>query len=136
MSKVVDSGSFAVFPFVLDGTHGFGRCIRVFLDDSSSSSSSSESDMIPAGIAIVLSDIASIPASWQNMANCLNPGAIGNVATLSLPSLMRFVYPSPQNSSHPLPFVRSPHSSRFLRFEVCVCAQCCGLNNRTLPSGT
>jgi hypothetical protein len=92
--------------------------------------------MMPAGIATVSSDIASIPASSQNIANCLNPGAIGKVALLSLPNLIRFVNPLPQNNSHPFPVVRSPQFSRFFLLEVCDCAQCCGLNSLTFPPVT
>jgi hypothetical protein len=137
ISNVVPfSGSFAVLSAVLVGAHGFGNCLRAFDCSSSSSSSDSESEMMPAGIATVSSDIASTPASSQKIANELNPGAIGKVATLSIPNLIRFVNPSPQNNSHPFTVVRLPQFSRFFLFEVCDCAQCCGLNSLTFPSGT
>jgi hypothetical protein len=79
--------------------------------------------MIPAGIAIVLLDVASIPASWLKIANCLILGAMGKVATLSLPNLIRFVNPFPQYGSHPFPSVRSPQVPRFFLLEVCDCAK-------------
>jgi hypothetical protein len=120
MSNVVAfPDSFPVASLVFDGVHGSDSCLRALDWSSSSSPSESESEMMPAGIATVSSDIASIPASSQKIANCLYPGAIGKVATLSLPNLIDFVYPLPQNSSHPFPVVRSPQFSRFLLFEVC-----------------
>jgi hypothetical protein len=124
------------FGLLLDfvDVHGAWRRFRSF--KLSSSSSSSESEMIPAGIAIVTLDVASIPASWQTTANCLNPGAMGKVATSLFPNLICFVNPFPQYSLHPFPSVCSPQVSRFFLFDVCDRAQCCGLSNLTLPSGT
>jgi hypothetical protein len=112
--------SFSVPAFVLAELHGFSRRFRLLEIFPSFSSSSSATEMIPAGIAIVSSDDASIPASWQKIANCLNTSANGKVATLSSLNLIRFVNPSPQNSSHPFPSVRLPQVYLFFRFEVCV----------------
>jgi len=97
-SVVLFSDAVSVLSLVFDGAHGFESCRRTLDWSSSSSSSVSESEMMPAGIATASSDIVSIPASSQKIENCLNPGAIGKVATLSLPNLIRFVNPSPQNN--------------------------------------
>jgi hypothetical protein len=104
----------------------------------SASSSSSSSLIMPLGIAIGFPMWSRRSASTQKASNFENPGASENVATfVPLPrGIVRWRRPPSQSNVHVLPSVRSLHLSRSLRLVAWVCAQCCGLRSRTLPSGT